>query len=171
MSKTIFEIFKEVLPTIVICLVIISTLRIAYLLKSKAKFNVINEMFSLIFIVYIMCLFYAVTFQDIDASWSTSNFIPFKEMFRYDFGSRLFIKNVLGNMLMFIPFGFFSSYFLKEKKLISILIITIIVSFTIEFTQLKIGRVFDIDDIMLNIIGGIIGYYIYRLLSKIKSNF
>lgn len=171
MSNTIFEIFKEVFPTIVICLVIISTLRVAYILKNKIKIKIIDEIFSLIFIVYIMCLFYAVTFQDIDASWSTSNFIPFKEMLRYDFGSRLFIKNVLGNMLMFIPFGFFSSYFLKEKKLLPILVITIIISFTIEFTQLKIGRVFDIDDIFLNIIGGMIGHYIYRIMVKIKSNF
>lgn len=169
MSKTIFEIFKEVLPTIVICLVIISTLRIAYLIKTKEKFSILNEMISLVFIVYIMFLFYAVTFQD--ASWSTSNFIPFKEVFRYEFGSRLFIKNVLGNMLMFIPFGFFSSYFLKEKKLLAILVITFIVSFTIEFTQLKIGRVFDIDDIILNLVGGVMGHYIYRILFRAKSNF
>ena len=30
--------------------------------------------------------------------------IPFKEMFRYNIGSRLFVKNVLGNMLMFLPY-------------------------------------------------------------------
>lgn len=169
MSKTIFDIFKEVFPTIVICLVIISTLRITYLIKTKVNFSIINELVSLVFIVYIMLLFYAVTFQD--ANWATSNFIPFKEVFRYEFGSRLFIKNVLGNMLMFIPFGFFSSYFLKENKILPILIITMIVSVTIELTQLKIGRVFDIDDILLNLIGGIIGHYIYRILFKVKSNF
>jgi Glycopeptide antibiotics resistance protein len=171
MSSTIFEIVKEVLPVIIICLVVISTLRITYFIKTKAKPNIISETFALIFIAYIMCLFYVVTFQDIDASWSASNFIPFQEMFRYEFGSRLFIKNVLGNMLMFIPFGFFSSYFLKEKKVLVIFVITVIVSLAIEFTQLKIGRVFDIDDILLNIVGGVIGYYLYRLFFKILSNF
>lgn len=37
-------------------------------------------------------------------------------------------------------------------------------SVTVETTQLLIGRVFDIDDIILNIIGGIVGYGIYRLI-------
>ena len=32
-----------------------------------------------------------------------------------------------------------------------------------------IGRVFDVDDIILNVIGGIIGYYLYYVLSKIWS--
>ena len=31
-----------------------------------------------------------VTFQDV--SWSTSNFTPFKEIFRYEIGDRLFYK-------------------------------------------------------------------------------
>jgi len=122
---------------------------------------------SLLFIIYVLCLFYVVTFQDV--SWSTSNFIPFSEMLRYDFGSRLFIKNILGNMLLFIPFGFFIGYYLKLKKPISVLIMCLIVSGTIECTQLVIGRVFDVDDILLNIIGGFIGFILWKLLEDIKD--
>lgn len=169
MRKTIVDIFEGVLPTVVICCVIAIALRITYLIKNKEKFHPIRELFSLTFIVYILCLFYAVTFQDIDGSWATSNFYPFKEMFRYDFGSRLFFKNVLGNMLMFIPFGFFSSYFLKEKRILVIFLLTLIVSFTIEYIQLRIGRVFDVDDIILNILGGIVGCYLYIFLSKLEN--
>ena len=52
---------------------------------------------------------------------------------------------------------FFKSYF--DLKLLSLIIVTIIYSFAIETMQLLIGRVFDIDDIILNLIGSIIGYY------------
>lgn len=171
MKETLLDIFAGVMPTAVICTVIAVSLRLTYLFRNKKKFHIIEELFSLTFIIYIICLFYAVTFQDIDGSWATSNFLPFREMFRYTFGSRLFIKNVLGNMLMFIPYGFFSSYFLKEKNVIIIFALTVIVSFTIEYIQLQIGRVFDIDDIILNVLGGLIGYFIYLVLSKIKSSF
>ena len=120
------------------------------------------------FVLYIMFLFYVVTFQDV--TWSTSNFIPFKEMFRYRFASSLFIRNVLGNMLMFIPFGFFVSYFLKLKKPISILLLSLLISSTIETTQLLIGRVFDVDDILLNVVGGVFGFFIWWILFKIKAH-
>ena len=118
------------------------------------------------FIMYVIALFEVVTFQDV--SWSSSNFIPFKEMLRYEFGTKLFFKNVVGNMIMFIPFGFFTSYFLKLKKIYSVFILTLLTSITIETTQLLIGRVFDIDDILLNILGGLIGYFIFKIIYKIK---
>lgn len=114
-----------------------------------------------------MCLFYVVTFQDIDVVKTGYNIIPFKEMFRYKIGSRLFFKNVIGNMLMFIPFGFFTAYILREIKLRWVLIITLIISITIELIQDKIGRVFDIDDVILNVVGGCIGYYIFSFVYKL----
>ena len=169
MKKTIFDILVAVAPVIIISCVIAITLRITYLIKTRKKFHPIRELLSLIFMIYIICLFYIVTFQDIDGSWATSNFQPFKEMFRYSFGSRLFIKNVLGNMLMFVPYGFFVSYILKERKALIILVLTFILSFTIEYIQLRIGRVFDIDDILLNLMGGILGYWIYLFLCWIQD--
>jgi len=119
------------------------------------------------FIIYVMSLFYVVTFQDV--GWSSSNFIPFKEMFRYEIGSFMFYKNIVGNTLMFIPYGFFVSWILKNKKLSISFILSFITSLTIEFTQLLIGRVFDVDDIMLNILGGMIGFGIYYFLDKMRD--
>ena len=115
--------------------------------------------------IYILCLFQVVTFQD-NVSWSTNNFIPFREMFRYNIGSRLFVKNVLGNALMFLPYGFFISYYLRNKKPWLTLILTVIASFSIELVQMVIGRVFDIDDILLNLLGGYLGYLGYYWLGK-----
>ena len=108
--NTILKILQDSWPMVLICCVIIISMRVVYLVKNKQIPVFYKEILGLGFIIYIMTLFYVVTFQDV--SWSTSNFIPFKEMFRYDFGTRLFFKNVLGNMILFIPYGFFISYFL-----------------------------------------------------------
>ena len=166
--NSILEIFSSTWPMIVICTVIICSMRIVYIIKNKVNFIFYKEMMMLAFIIYIMCIFYVVTFQDV--SWSTSNFIPFKEVFRYEFGSRLFFKNVIGNMIMFLPYGFFIGYFLRLDKKRMVVILITITSLTIELTQLKIGRVFDIDDILLNILGGFIGFNMYLLLIKIKDH-
>lgn len=165
--NTILNIFSDIFPMIFIFSVIIISLRTTYLIKNKIKFIFYKEVLMLGFIIYVMALFRAVTFQDV--SWSSSNIIPFKEIFRYEIGTQLFYKNVIGNMLMFIPYGFFMSYFLKQTKPYLILLLTTLVSITIEFTQLVIGRVFDIDDIMLNIIGGLLGFLIYYIFIKIKN--
>ena len=59
---------------------------------------------------------------------------------------------------------------LKLEKKAFIFFLTLIVSIVIEAIQLKIGRAFDIDDILLNMIGGILGYYVYRVIDKIFGN-
>ena len=166
LSRTIGNVFEFSLPMIIISVVVAITLRVADIVKNKKEFSLYKELIALSFIIYILCLFQVVTFQD-NNNISSNNLIPFREMFRYDFGSRLFLKNVLGNIIMFLPYGFFTSYFLKEKRLIPILALTVITSLTIESTQLMIGRVFDIDDILLNVVGGVLGHYLYILTLKI----
>lgn len=126
-------------------------------------------MFYLGFIIYIICLFHTVTFQDV--AWSSSNFIPFTEMLRYDLGSPLFIRNVLGNVLLFLPYGFFITYLFAFKKIKIPLFLVAILSTVIETTQLLIGRVFDIDDIILNIVGGVLGYLLYQSMKGLTDHF
>lgn len=154
-------------PMVVLITVIASSLRIAYLIKYNKKFVFHRELLALIFMVYILCLYYVATYQDV--SNGGVNLVPFKEMLRYSFGSPKFIKNVVGNILMFLPFGFFVSYYLKANKIGYPAILTLIVSLTIELVQLKIGRIFDIDDIILNVIGGFCGFLIYVAISAIEN--
>lgn len=166
-DATIANILQNVWPMLVIFLVIICSVRITYIIKYKIKFVLYREVLALGFIIYIMCLFYVVTFQDV--SWSSSNFIPFKEMLRYRIFSNLFFKNVIGNMIMFMPYGFFISYILKLDNKKITFYLCLLVSCTIEITQLIIGRVFDVDDIILNLIGGMIGYGIYKLVYVVRD--
>ena len=166
--RSLLEILGQVWPTILISSVIAVSMRLVYLIKNKQKIVFYKELLSLIFIIYVLCLFYAVTFQDV--GWSSSNFIPFKEMFRYSLGSNLFIKNVWCNIIMFVPYGFFVSYYLDLKKPWSVFFLILLVSASIETTQLLIGRVFDIDDIILNLIGGMLGFGIYKLINIINNH-
>ncbi len=164
--SNIKAILIEMWPTLLLLTVVALSMRIIYVVKNKEKFVFYKDAMSYLFIIYTLCLFYVVTFQDV--SWSTSNFIPFKEIFRYSLGSKMFYKNVLGNMVMFVPFGLFASYFLKLQKFRSITILSLITSITIEVTQLLIGRVFDVDDILLNLIGGLIGFAIYHIIHIVR---
>ena len=151
-------------PIVVITMISLISIRITYIIRRKEKFIVYEELLKLIFVIYILMFFQIVTHQDV-ISYS-NNFIPFKELTRYTIGSNLFYKNIIGNILLFMPYGFFLSYYLrfeKKDKLLAVVLI-LMVSLSIECVQLVIGRCFDVDDIILNLLGGMVGYYIYRLL-------
>lgn len=152
-------------PVIVISMVIVISFRITDLIIKKTRPVIYNELLNLLFIIYILCLFQVVTIQDV--SFGGANIIPFKEIFRYDVGSYLFYKNILGNVLLFLPFGIMACYILKIKRVSTMIILSLISSFSIEITQLYIGRVFDVDDVILNVLGSVIGFYLFKLLEKI----
>lgn len=168
LTSTIQGVVNFTWPTVIISVVVLVSFRICYLAKNKQKLILYKELLGLSFVIYALCLFQVVTFQD-NVTWATNNFIPFKEMLRYNIGSRLFVKNVLGNMLMFLPYGFFISYYLQNKKSWLTLILTLIASLSIEVVQMSIGRVFDIDDILLNLLGGYLGYLGYYWLGKLYN--
>ena len=94
---------SDIWPMIFIFTIILISVRILYFVINKKSFVFHKELLMLCFIVYILLLYYTVTFQD--NNYGTNNFVPFKEIFRYNITSRLFIRNVLGNILLFIPFG------------------------------------------------------------------
>ncbi len=166
--RAVVEIFENVWPMLFIVVMIAVTMRLTSVFMNHEKPVIYKDLLALTFIIYVICLFYVVTFQDV--SWSTSNFIPFKEMFRYRVFSYMFYKNVIGNMIMFLPYGFFVSYFLNLKKSNVMFLLATIISITIEATQLVIGRVFDVDDILLNIVGAMLGFGFYNFLSFIESH-
>ncbi len=130
-SRTIQGVVSVSWPVIIISTIIMVSFRLCYLIKNEEKIVIYKELCMLTFGLYILCLFQVVTFQD-DASWATNNFIPFHEILRYKITSRLFFKNVLGNMIMFLPFGLFTSFYLKVERINLPLVLTIIASLAIE---------------------------------------
>lgn len=170
LTNTIQGVVNFTWPMLIISVVIMVSVRISYLIKNKTKVVLYKEILMLVFAIYILCLFQVVTFQD-SSLISGNNYIPFKEIFRYNITSRLFLKNVIGNMIMFLPFGFFISYYLDSETFHLTLTLTLIASASIEIVQSLIGRVFDIDDIILNLVGGLLGYFIYHILRQIGEKF
>lgn len=163
-----FKIVEANWPMILIFIVVLSTIRICYILEKGEKFILYKEFFRLFFVIYILLLFGMVTNTDVQGG--TNNFIPFREILRYPIGSKYFYWNVIGNIVIFIPFGIFISIYLNSQKVNKPLLITFITSLTIELVQMVIGRIFDIDDIILNCIGGIIGFLLFIGLSAIKRH-
>lgn len=168
-QDTLLRAIQENYPMMIIFTVVIVAIRIAYLIVNKKQFVFYRELFLFAFIIYSLSLFYVVTFED--QNYGTNNFIPFKEITRYELFSSYFIHNIVGNILMFIPFGYFVSTILKSKKPWAVIIVSIITSLTIEITQFLIGRTFDIDDIILNLGGCIIGYLAFLVVHLIEQRF
>ena len=104
---TLEKAITENYPMLLIFTVVIVSIRTVYLIVNKEKFVFYKELISFAFLLYSLLLFYVVTFQDIN--YGTNNYVPFKEIFRYEFGSKVFIHNIIGNIILFIPFGFFVS--------------------------------------------------------------
>lgn len=152
-------------PMLFIFTVIIVSIRFTYLIYNKQKIVLYKEMLMLCFIIYILLLYYIVTFQD--NNYGTNNFVPFKEIFRYKITSSLFIRNVVGNVLLFVPFGLFVTHYVKNKSFLPTMLLSLLVSCAIEFAQSSIGRTADIDDVILNTLGGLFGYLLYRSGDKV----
>ena len=165
-SSAVKDVLVDTWPMIILSCVVLIAIRLTYLIKNKQKFSIGNELIMLVFIIYILCLFQIVTGQDVSGAHGV-NVTLFKELTRYQVGSKLFYRNIVGNIIMFVPFGFFTSFYLKLDKKRIIFYLTLIVSVVIELIQLKIGRAFDVDDIILNMVGGMLGYYLYRLMDRI----
>jgi len=177
MSDLIIRVFNNIWPMLVVFIIAIVLLRFFYLQNHRERFYFHKEFCYLLAIVYIWMLFEILTMSEL-SSTGGMNLTPFSEILRYEFGTKMFNYNVLGNIIIFIPFGYLIGVYVKPKKIWPVLITTLITSGVVEFVQLKIGRSFDIDDIILNIIGGIIGYLLYigwsaisrRLPDFLKSN-
>ena len=165
--KEINIVISDIWPMLLLFVIVLFTIRIIDAIINKKRIIIYKDLFMLSFILYMFLLFGLVTSTDFESF--SNNFIPFKEITRYSLTSELFYKNVIGNMLLFVPFGYFVNSYLENRKLYINLIITFITSMSIELIQMNIDRSFDIDDIILNIGGGIIGFIIYRFIYFIKD--
>lgn len=101
----------------------------------------------------------------------SSNFVPFKTISTYinaifsgNMNLDIPLKNLFGNLLMFLPMGIYLPYFIKRLKRIGSFSVTfMIILLVIEITQSLSRRgSFDIDDFILNTIGALIGFGVWK---------
>ena len=135
-----------------------------------------------IFVLYIILLLYFLFFSEnlgrtgrIEYRY---NFVPFKEIKRFLFNVKILgLKNVIinlgGNIVMFMPLGYFLPRIAKYKKgIVYTTFECFEFSFLVEIFQLYTKKgCCDVDDIILNTLGGFLGYIVYYicLLEKIKK--
>ena len=167
-KELIGKIFHNIWPMLVVFTVAIIFIRFYYLKNHREKFCFYKEFSYLAAIIYIWLLFEILTMTEINSA-SGINLIPFSEILRYKVGTKLFYYNVLGNIIIFIPFGYLIGSYVNPKKIWPIVVTTLVTSGVVELVQLKIGRSFDIDDILLNIIGSIIGFLLFIGLTAINK--
>ncbi len=153
-------------PMLTLFIVIIMISRISFIIINKEKVVLYKDIFILLSILYLLMLYFMLLSTDF--SISGVNLYLFREMTRYSIGSKAFVYNVIGNIALFVPFGFILSYFIKAKKIRHVVIPSFIVSLSAELIQYQIGRAFDVDDILLNTIGALIGFMVYISLREIK---
>ena len=108
-------VLSDIWPMLLLFSIVLFTIRIADAIIHKKRIVVYKDLFYYAFILYMFLLFELVTSTDFESF--SNNFIPFKEILRYSLSSGLFYKNVIGNVLLFIPFGYFISNILKNRKL------------------------------------------------------
>ncbi|MEU9887883.1 VanZ family protein [Sphaerisporangium sp. NPDC051011] len=82
--------------------------------------------------------------------------------------SAVLIRQIVGNILLFLPLGYLVPAIWKVRGVHRLAFIAFSVSLLIEGAQFLISqaigytyRIFDVDDLILNTLGGIIGYVIY----------
>ncbi|MES2436618.1 MAG: VanZ family protein [Patescibacteria group bacterium] len=100
-----------------------------------------------------------------------ANFIPFKTILPYLFGHRGLVIagiNLVGNIILLVPLGFLIPLIYKNITWKKSFLIAAASGLIIEVLQvlLQVG-IFDIDDVILNAFGFMIGYWIYCVLAKI----
>lgn len=105
------------------------------------------------------------------------NLVPLRTINMYilhhaHFNWNTLVANLIGNIVVFIPLGCIYAYFIQGLKRFVPFVLSIIVTIVVvEGVQLllRLGS-FDIDDIILNSIGGIIGFYTLMILKFIGSH-
>lgn len=147
-------------------------------MKKQTKV-LIQRMAWILFVIYLVILVYFLFFSERYGRTITSqnykyNLVLFQEIkrfirYRHQLGWESFLVNIVGNVMAFTPFGFVLPIISpNSRKFFNILLLSFEFTMTIELLQLllKVG-IFDVDDIFMNTLGGVIGYCCFAICHKI----
>lgn len=121
-----------------------------------------------LFAVYLACLFFVTSagtlYDGMVYGWQPKvdqiNWIPFSQ----EIDGLVYGLNVV----MFLPFGFLAPLiFENQAKFYRIFLNSLGVTLLIELSQLLNNRRTDIDDLILNVLGGCLGYLIFWFIQRI----
>lgn len=108
-------------------------------------------------------------------AWQRANFVPFYSVYYYLISRQepldVGLVNVFGNILLFLPFGFLLPLAVRRFRTFrAALLVMGLTTLCFEVVQMLLAiGVFDIDDVLFNVVGGALGYGFYRLLTLRES--
>ena len=131
----------------------------------------------ILFLIYLSILFYFLFFSEeydrnIVATTYRYNFNPFREIMRFwnyrqQLGTRVVVVNLVGNVMAFVPFGFILPIISDRLKgCVKVTFLGLLLSLSVEGLQLltRVGSC-DIDDVILNTFGALLGYCLFVMCS------
>lgn len=188
-GNSVINQFIQVIPITLLVGILYIIFRFLKLKKNNSDINYKREILYLIFICYIVGLFNLVlvpiNFWNIIWYNIFYNFNenPFAGIFDFSYNFIPTIYKIIigeytldswgkvmivGNFLMFIPMGILLSLCLENVNKKNIFKYAVLIPLAIEVLQLVVGRSFDIDDLVMNFLGIVIGYYLVKLIKKLK---
>jgi len=137
-------------------------------------------LFTVLFLAYLVLLVYFLFFSEKFGRTGSNetyqyNLVIFQEIrrfvrYREIIGTTGFLLNIFGNVVAFMPFGFFLPIVSRRgRRWYNAFLLGFFLSLCIETTQLifQVGS-FDVDDLLLNTIGGILGFLCYKKVQGIR---
>lgn len=138
-------------------------------MKEKKHINLIN----VLFIIYCVLLIWIILFKLSFTTNEITNLVKVNPInlipFRYYNGTRNHLKEIIQNVIIFIPLGIYLKMLNKNNK--QVILYGFIFSLVLEISQFifKLGAC-DITDIITNTSGTILGLLGYLLLVKLFKN-
>lgn len=130
-----------------------------------------NNLSKIIFAYYLFFLFWGILFKfNIQDTLNIAQNFPTRSLNLSPFSASGGRLEVIFNVLIFIPFGFFSIYLSKNRSFLGKLWMIFTVSFLVEILQYFLGiGASDVTDLITNTFGGLIGIVIYQITQKSKN--
>ena len=144
--------------------------------RKKKIFRAVGKVLFLLYVVFLIYFlflaeWYGRTGISEEYRYNLELFREIKRfiIYREQLGAFAVFANLAGNILIFVPYGFFISVASRERGFFKTLFFSMGLSLCVEIIQLftRVGS-FDVDDILLNTIGGVLGYIIFLIFNGIR---
>lgn len=132
----------------------------------------LRKSLSAVFLVSYLGLVLALTLVLFKQPSPSPNLVPFRSILDdWQKGGKPFLVNFIGNVGVMMPFGLLIPYLWRHpRSFAAVVTFCFGLSVMIESLQyLGARRVADVDDVILNTIGGVLGYWLFRLSRLIQS--
>ena len=139
----------------------------------KNKSDLAFKIFFFIILFLYIPLFLRITFvqNGIRIATKQVRVIPFNMVFECLRGKKtlkLLAVNYIGNVLLFIPIGLILPAVFKKLTIAKVVLISLIITVFVELFQNIFGMGYaDIDDVIMNVFGALIGAVIFSAIKKI----